>query len=159
MPHNLAPGHPGPPPPHRPRVPAGAPSCLGYCGGPAGVHPGFRGAAIQDFPQGVCPFPGLSRPPPAAPYLPPPGPELHAEGAGGGRRREEAKQSKERTVPGEEPAPAAALSTPSFPPRKRGDGGGGHERKSRFPSATRRSWTARHEPEETVAAARLPLGQ
>lgn len=119
VPHNLAPGHPGPPPQHRPRVPAGAPSCRGYCGGPAGVHPVRRGAAIQDFPQGVRPIPGLSRPPPPLPS------PSRARAARGGRRGRAApgggKQSEEeRTVLGEEPAPAAAVEHPLLPaPRTR----------------------------------------
>lgn len=101
-----------------------------------------------------------SSPAPRHPFLSPPGPGLREEGAGGGRRRpaEEEKESKERSVPGEKPAPAAAESPPSFPPRKCGDGGGSCERKRRFSSATRRSYTARHEQEETAPARRL-LGQ
>lgn len=99
-------------------------------------------------------------PGPRRPYLPPRGPGLHAEGAGGGRRREEASRARRRgPSPERSPLQLQPWSTPSFPPRERGDGGGSRERKSRFPSATRRSSTARHEPEETAAAARRPMGQ
>lgn len=119
VPHNLAPGHPGPPPQHRPRVPAGAPSCRGYCGGPAGVHPARRGAVIQDFPPGVRPIPGLSRPP-AAPTFP----RSRARAARGGRRGRAApgggEQSEEERAPSPERSPLQLQpwSTPSFPPRR-----------------------------------------
>lgn len=158
VPHNLAPGHPGPPPQHRPRVPAGAPSCRGYCGGRLGCT--LRAGALRSktFLR-VC-VRSPASPGPRRPYLPPRGPGLHAEGAGGGRRREEASRARRRgPSPERSPLQLQPWSTPSFPPRERGDGGGNRERKSRFPSATRRSSTARHEPEETAAAARRPMGQ
>jgi hypothetical protein len=163
VPHNLAPGHPGPPPPHRPRVPAEEPLPAAAT---AGARPGCTlcaGALQSRTFLGVC-VRSPASPGPRRPYLPPRGPGLHAEGAGGGQRREEASRGRRRgPSPERSPLQLQPWSTPSFPPRERGDGGGSRERKSRFPSATRRSCTARHEPEETAAAAaaaaQRPLGQ
>lgn len=142
----LSAGTPGPTPatppprprrsPFLPRLPRGArPGCT-LCAGALQSRTFLR----------VC-VRSPASPGPRRPYLPPRGPGLHAEGAGGGRRREEASRARRRArSPERSPLQLQPWSTPSFPPGERGDGGGSRERKSRVPSATRRSSTARHEP-------------
>lgn len=156
----LSAGTPGPAPATPPPRPRRSPFLPPLLRGPGRGAPWAPGRCDPGLSTGCASVP-RPLPVPGRPYLPPSRARAARGGRkGGGRRREEAKRSEERTVPGEEPAPAAAVSTPSFPPRKRGDGGGGgHERKSRFPGAAWRSGAARHEPEETAAAARRPLGQ
>lgn len=117
MPHNLAPGHPGPPPPHRPRVPAGEPlPAAATAGGPTGVHPVRRSAAIQDFPRRVRPIPGLSRPPPPLPSpLAGPGCTRRAQGAGSTGRRQAERGGEDRPRRGARSSCSRGAPPPSRP--------------------------------------------
>lgn len=146
MPHNLAPGHPGPPPPHRPRVPAGAPSCRGYRAGPSRGAPCAPGRCNPGLSSGCASDP-RPLPAPAAPTFPLAGRGCtrRAQGAGGAGRRQ-AERGGEHRPRRRARSSCSRGAPPSFPPGERGDGGGSRERKSRVPSATRRSSTARHEP-------------
>lgn len=102
-PYNLAPGHPGPPPQRRPRLPSGAPFPPRLPRGtPAGVRPGHRGAASQDFAPGCVPDP-RPLPDPAAPTFLPPSRARAARGGrrgraapGGGERSEEEREHRPR---------------------------------------------------------------
>lgn len=97
MPHNLAPGHPGPPPPHRPRVPAGAPSCRGYRAGPSRGAPCAPGRCNPGLSSGCASDP-RPLPAPAAPTFPLAGRGCtrRAQGAGGAGRRQAERGGEHR---------------------------------------------------------------
>lgn len=115
----LSAGTPRPTPVTPPPRPRRSPFLPRLLRGPARVHPARWGAEIRDFPQGVRPIPGLSRPPPPLPS------PSRARAARGGRRGRAApgggeQSEEERTVSREEPAPAAAVEHPLLPaPRTR----------------------------------------
>lgn len=126
-PHNLAPGQPGPPPWHRPRLPRlspfllpppplrpgrGAPWALGRTG-PAGVS-SERASARRRLPPPTALFAQLSDP----------GCARRAQGAGGGGARRRKRRARRGPSPERSPLQLQPR-VPSLPPRKCGDGGGG----------------------------------